>query len=104
MNVLTIGFRKVTLHPSELLNTMRLTMQRLINVLGVAGFILSATTVGAGVAVYVQRDAIVEGVKAKVTQAAIDGVGNALPGLLDSAMPALPETTGPIAPPAVPMP
>ena len=79
-------------------------MQRLINVLGIAGFILSASTVGAGVAVYLQRDAIVEGVKKQVTEAAISGVTGALPGLLDASMPALPETTGPVAPPAMPMP
>jgi len=57
-------------------------MQKVLNVLTVISF--GAITIGtsAGVYVYTQRDAIVEEVKAQVIEAATEGVGDALPGML----------------------
>jgi len=69
-------------------------MQKIINVLAVLSFLGTASVIGSGYYLYTQKDPIIEGLKAKVMNAAIDGVTNALPGMLDSAMPELPKATG----------
>ena len=73
-------------------------MQKLINVLAVLSFVGTAGIIGSGYYLYTQKDPIIEGLKEKVTKAAVEGVTNALPGLLDSAVPELPEVTGPAMP------
>ncbi len=73
-------------------------MQKLINVLAVLSFVGTAGIIGSGYYLYTQKDPIIEGLKEKVTKAAVEGVTNALPGLLDSSMPELPTTTGPALP------
>ena len=45
-------------------------MQKLINVLAVTSFLVSAGIVGAGTYVYLNRDALVDQVKEQVTEAA----------------------------------
>ena len=84
-------------------------MQKVINVLSVLSFVGVAGIIGGGTYVYLQRDAIIDGVKEQVTKHATEAITNALPGMLDSAMPELPDATGgaiPAAPsttgPAVP--
>ena len=79
-------------------------MQKIINVLAVLSFLGTASIIGGGTYVYLQKDAIIEGVKEKVTKAAVDGVAGALPGLLgDGLKPELPAATGPAVPtPSVP--
>lgn len=69
-------------------------MQRLINVLAVSSFVVSASIVGGGVYVYLNKDAMIESAKEKVTKAATEAIAGALPGLLDAAMPELPGATG----------
>ena len=76
-------------------------MQKVINVLSVLSFVGVAGIIGGGTYVYLQRDAIVDGVKEQVTKHATEAITNALPGMLDSAMPELPDATGG-AIPAVP--
>lgn len=66
-------------------------MQKVINVLAVVSFVGVAGIIGGGATVYLRRDAIVEDVKSKITAAVTETVTNALPGLLDSAMPEVPE-------------
>ena len=73
-------------------------MQKVINVLAVLSFVGTAGIIGSGYYLYTQKDPIIEGLKEKVTKAAVEGVTNALPGLLDSAVPELPEVTGPAMP------
>ena len=73
-------------------------MQKLINVLAVLSFLGTASIVGGGAYVYLNREAIAEDVKGKVTKAATEAIAGALPGLIDSAMPAMPEVTGPALP------
>ena len=84
-------------------------MQKVINVLSVLSFVGVAGIIGGGTYVYLQRDAIIDGVKEQVTKHATEAITNALPGMLDAAMPELPDATGgaiPAAPsttgPAVP--
>ena len=69
-------------------------MQRLINVLAVSSFVVSAAVVGGGAYVYLNKDAMIESAKEKVTKAATEAIAGALPGLLDAAMPELPGATG----------
>ena len=73
-------------------------MQKVINVLAVLSFVGTAGIIGGGTYIFLQKDAIIEGVKERVTKAAIEGVSGALPGMLDAAMPELPNTTGPAVP------
>ena len=73
-------------------------MQKLINILAVLSFLGTTGIIGSGYYLYTQKDPIIEGLKEKVTKAAVEGVTDALPGLLDSSMPELPTTTGPALP------
>ena len=76
-------------------------MQKLINVLALSSFVVSASVVGGGVYVYLNKDAMIEDAKEKITNAATEAIAGALPGMLDAAMPELPGATGG-AIPAVP--
>ena len=73
-------------------------MQKIINVLAVLSFVGTAGIVGGGTYVYLNREAITENVKEQVAKAAAEAITGALPGMLDSAMPELPTTTGPAMP------
>ena len=73
-------------------------MRKLLDVLTVVSFLGTAGIIGAGAYVYVQKDALIDGVKKEVVNAAITGVAGALPGLLDSAVPEIPSQTGPVMP------
>jgi hypothetical protein len=76
-------------------------MQKLINALAVLSFLGTATIVGAGTYVYVNKDSLIEQAKEAATQAATEAVTQALPGMMDGLMPELPDMTGG-AIPAVP--
>ena len=69
-------------------------MQKIINVLALSSFVVSAAVVGGGIYVYLNKDAMVESVKEKIAKAATEAIAGALPGMLDAAMPELPEVTG----------
>ena len=73
-------------------------MQKVINVLAVLSFLGTASIVGGGVYVYLQKDALIESAKEKVAKAAAEAISGALPGMLDAAVPKLPEATGPALP------
>ena len=53
-------------------------MQKVINALAVASFVVSAGVVGSGAYLYLNKDVIIDGVK----EAAMDEVKDLLPGLL----------------------
>ena len=69
-------------------------MQKVINVLAVLSFLGTASIIGGGAYVYLNKDALIENVKEKVTTAATEAIAGALPGMLDAAMPELPDVTG----------
>ena len=69
-------------------------MQKIINVLAVLSFLGTASIIGGGYYLYTQKDPIIEGVKNKIVTAATEAISDALPGMLDAAMPELPSTTG----------
>ena len=69
-------------------------MQKIVNVLALSSFVISAAIVSGGVYVYINKDAMVENAKEKITKAATEAIAGALPGMLDAAMPELPGATG----------
>tara|TARA_Y100000004_G_scaffold17891_1_gene18445 strand:+ start:539 stop:763 length:225 start_codon:yes stop_codon:yes gene_type:complete len=73
-------------------------MQKIINLLAVLSFVGTAGVIGGGTYIFLQKDTIIDGLKKQVTEAAVEGVSGALPGLIDAAMPELPTTTGPAVP------
>ena len=73
-------------------------MQKVINVLAVLSFVGTASIIGGGVYVYLQKDALIESAREKVAKAAAEAIAGALPGMLDAAVPELPEVTGPAVP------
>jgi hypothetical protein len=62
-------------------------MQKVINVLALISFAGVAGIVGG-------KDAIIEDVKEQVTKHATEAIAEALPNMLDSAVPELPSVTG----------
>ena len=73
-------------------------MQKVINVLAVLSFVGTAGIIGGGYYLYTQKDPIIEGMKDKIVTAATEAIADALPGMMDAAMPELPNTTGPAIP------
>ena len=69
-------------------------MQKVINVLAVLSFLGTASIIGGGYYLYSQRDAIIDGMKEKIVTAATEAIADALPGMMDAAMPELPGATG----------
>jgi len=69
-------------------------MQKLINVLALASFAVSAAVVGGGTWLYLNKDVLVERAREKAAAAATEAIAEALPGLIDAAMPELPGVTG----------
>ena len=69
-------------------------MQKIVNVLALSSFVVSAAVVSGGVYVYLNKDAMIENAKGKIAAAATEAIAGALPGMLDSAMPELPGATG----------
>ena len=71
-------------------------MQKIINVLSVASFVISASVVGAGVYVYANKDAIIDSAKEKIMGQVGAIAGDAVKDLIPT--PELPSMTGPVAP------
>ena len=69
-------------------------MQKVINVLAVLSFVGTAGIVGGGTALYLNKDSIVENIKSQVASAAAEAITAELPGMMDAAMPELPDATG----------
>ena len=73
-------------------------MQKVINVLAVLSFLGTAGIIGGGYYLYTQKDPIIEDMKEKIVTTATEAIADALPGMMDAAMPELPNTTGPAVP------
>ena len=73
-------------------------MQKIINVFAIASFVVSSAVVGGAGYVYLNKDAILDGVKGKITDAVMGSVGGALPGAIGDSMPDIPGSTGPALP------
>ena len=55
-------------------------MQRIINVLALSSFLVSATAVGGGVYLYLNKDSLVEKVKGQIMESVTDTIPGALVG------------------------
>ena len=64
-------------------------MQKIINVLSIASFVISVSVVGGGVYVYANKDALIK----SVTEKALGGLGGSLGGDLPIGTPDLVPTT-----------
>ena len=73
-------------------------MQKVINVIALLSGLTSLSLIGGGAYVYMNQEAWREKAQERLTEIITEGVTSALPGLLDSAMPELPEVTGPAVP------
>ena len=69
-------------------------MQKLINLLALTSFGVSAAIVGAGAYVYLNKDALIESAKEAAIKQVTASVTEALPGLVQGAMPKMPSATG----------
>ena len=73
-------------------------MQKVCNVLGVLGFVMSGTLVGLSVAAFVRIPGMIEDYAASMMDDITGNVTEMLPGQVDDVMPELPTSTGPAVP------
>ena len=69
-------------------------MQKLINVIALLSGLTSAALIGGAGYVLLNKDALIDQAKSAAAKAATEAVTSALPGMLDAAMPKMPEVTG----------
>jgi hypothetical protein len=69
-------------------------MQKVCNVLGVLGFVMSSALVGASVLAFARIPGMIDDMAADM----MGDVTEMIPGEIDAAMPELPTTTGPAVP------
>ena len=72
-------------------------IQKIVNVIAVSSGVVSLAVIGSGLYVYVNRDALVDGVKSQVMEAVSGSLGGALGGGL---APSLPTGSNDLAPSA----
>ena len=68
-------------------------MQKIINAIAVASGVVSLTVVGAGLGVYLNKDAIINNIKEKALESVTGGLG----GAIGDALP-IPDMTGDVIP------
>ena len=85
------------MNPSKHLHWRR-KMQKLINVVALLSGLVSLSVLGGGAYLYVQKDTLIEGAREKATAAITEAITEALPGMVNAAMPKMPEVTGPSMP------
>jgi hypothetical protein len=66
-------------------------MQKLVNVVALLSGLVSLSVVSGGAYLYLNKDAMIEDARAKATEAITEAITEALPGMIDSAMPEVPE-------------
>ena len=57
-------------------------MQKIINVIAIASGVVSLSVIGLGGYVFIRKDAIIDGVKSKITEAVMGSVTGALPDVV----------------------
>jgi hypothetical protein len=73
-------------------------MQKLVNVIALLSGLVSLSVVGAGAYLYLNKDAMIEDARVKVTEEITKAITEALPGMIDSALPEIPDVTGGVIP------
>ena len=69
-------------------------MQKICNILGVLGFVMSGALVGASIVAFSQVPGMIDDMAADM----MSDVTEKIPGEIDAALPELPTTTGPAVP------
>ncbi len=69
-------------------------MQKLINVVALLSGLVSLGVVGGGAYLYMNKDAMIENARTKVTEEITKTITEALPGMVNSAIPEMPSMTG----------
>lgn len=69
-------------------------MQKLINLIALLSGLVSLSVLGGGTYLYLQKDILIEQARKSATEAVTAAVTEALPGMINSAMPELPKMTG----------
>ena len=68
-------------------------MQKIFNAIAVASGVISLTVVGAGLGIYLNKDAIINNIKEKALESVTGGLGDAI----ENALP-IPDMTGDVIP------
>ena len=77
-------------------------MQRVYNLLGVLGFVMSGTMAVMGVVAYTRVPSMVKSYVSDLKLELTETITDMVPGQIDQAMPELPTSTGPAVPFKVP--
>ena len=72
----------------------KFSMQKVCNVLGVLGFVMSGALVGASIVAFARIPGMIDDMAADM----MGDVTEMIPGEIDAALPELPTTTGPAVP------
>ena len=76
--------------------------QKICNVLGVLGFVMSGTLVGLSIAAFARIPGMIDDMAADMMDDITGKVTDMVPSQIDQAMPELPTSTGPAVPFKVP--
>ena len=68
-------------------------MQKVINVIALLSGLTSAALIGGAGYLLMNKDTMIEEARENVANAAVEAISEALPGLIDAAMPDIPEVT-----------
>jgi len=79
-------------------------MQKIVNIVALLSGLVSLGVVGGGTYLYLNKDTLIEDARTKVTKEITKTVTEALPGMIQGAMPKMPTSTGGVidAKPALP--
>ena len=73
-------------------------MQKIFNLCGCLGFVMSSALVGASIVAFARIPGMIDDMAANMMEDISGNVTEMLPGQIDEAMPKLPTTTGPAVP------
>jgi len=73
-------------------------MQKIVNVIALLSGLVSLGVVIGGTKIYLERDNMINNIKSQLIQGVTESITNSLPGIVDSSIPELPTTTGPVLP------
>jgi Na+/H+-translocating membrane pyrophosphatase len=74
------------------------SMQKVYNLLGVLGFVMSGALVGASIVAFSRIPGMIDDMAADMMSDIAGDVTEMIPGEIDAALPELPTTTGPAVP------
>ena len=79
-------------------------MQKIVNIVALLSGLVSVGIVGGGTYLYLNKDALIESAKEQAIKQITSSVTEALPGMIQGAMPKIPSTTGGVmnSKPAIP--